>query len=679
MNRMMMFLAVLFVLINSCTEKVVNKQLQLPAIIGSNMVLQQQSEVTLWGWTMAQSKVNVECSWNAKAEATSDAMGKWVLKVKTPAASFDAQTVKISVSDTSIVCENVLIGEVWVCSGQSNMEMPMVGWAPELIDNSETEIAAANLPNIRLFTVERKFSTVPETNCVGNWQACSPETLANFSATAYFFGNKLHTDLKVPIGLIHSSWGGTPAEAWTPKEGIVELNDYKHLADVDLDKYQKEYAEWHKLVKAKAINFDKDQNLWKTATENDAEILAPEFNDTTWSKMTLPTSWESTEVGNFNGLVWFRKQVKIPAKWVGKELVLSLAKVDDADVTYFNGKEVGSIYSWNEQRIYTIPAELVTGETCTIAVKVLDMRGGGGIYGSPETLNLSLKSDAKKPLTLAGEWRYYVAAEYLNDTLFVFDNKNNISNMPKSPIGFSENSPTMLYNGMIAPIVPFTMRGAIWYQGESNVWKAQQYRELFPKMIESWRNVWQQGDFPFYYVQIAPYAYGESEKSACAELRDAQLSTMSVANTGMVVTMDIGNTASIHPSNKKSVGERLALWALAKDYGKTDMAFSGPIFKGMAVEGNKIRIQFNFAQNGLLMKGDKLIEFEIAGEDQKYVAAEAVIDGNDVLVSAKAVKSPVAVRYGWSDISQPNLFNTEGLPASPFRTDNWKRLTEGVK
>lgn len=663
----------------SCTEKVPNKELKLPAIIGSKMVLQQQTDAVLWGWTKPYQKVTVECSWHATADAIADSTGKWSLKVKTPEASFTPQTVKFSVSDTTLVCDSVLIGEVWVCSGQSNMEMPMVGWPPQLIENADTEIAAANFSNLRLFTVQRKFAAVPQTDCIGNWDVCSPTTVANFSSTAYFFGRKLLNELNIPIGLIHTSWGGTPAEAWTAKGDIAQLDDYKMVANYDMTKYEKDLDLWHSSMIKKPIDFNADNNSWKNTTENDALITNLKFDDSNWATMNLPKQWEQDSIGPFNGIVWFRKKIAIPTAWVGKDLVVTLGKIDDADVSYFNGKEVGSVYSWTEKRVYDVPANLVSADTCVIVVKVFDNMGGGGITGDVSELSLALKSDPTKPISLAGVWAYSPVAEYLNNALYFFTEKSNITNMPKSEIGYSEYTPTMLYNGMLAPIIPFTMRGVIWYQGEANVHKAQQYRVLFPKMIESWRNAWQQGDFPFYYVQIAPWNYSETQISASAELRDAQLSAMNLPNVGMVVTMDIGCIEYIHPPKKKHVGERLAAWALAKNYSKSGVAYSGPIYKSMKIEDNKIRVQFDYAEKGLLAKGDKLTDFEIAGEDQIYVPASAVIDGNDVIVSSPTVATPVAVRFAWRDISQPNLFNNDSLPASPFRTDNWTRLTDGVK
>jgi len=341
-----------------------------------------------------------------------------------------------------------------------------------------------------------------------------------------------------------------------------------------------------------------------------------------------------------------------------------LGPVDEMDITYINGVEVGTsrlINNWNVPRNYQVPASLVSSGELQLAIRIVNTNAEGGLFGHPEQLKVfPTENKTEKPVLLAGSWKYRIAYRF-----------------PEVPMVNNSHTPSVLYNGMLHPLKHMTIKGAIWYQGESNQTRAVQYRTIFPGMIEDWRDTWKQGDFPFYFVQIAPYNYGPTNNSA--ELREAQFLTLSkVKNAGMAVTMDIGNSDDIHPTNKRDVGKRLALWALAKDYGN-DLVFSGPLYREQTIEGNKIRLHFNYTGSGLVAIGGPLTYFEIAGEDQIYHPAEAVIDGETVLVSSPEVDSPLAVRYGWSNTAEPNLSNVEGLPASSFCTDNWKRITEGNK
>ena len=461
-------------LVWAASAVVVWAEVKLPKILGDNMVLQQQTEVRLWGWADPDEEVTVQFQ-EQKVSTKADANGRWLVKLRTPEAGGPYE-VQVTGKSNQITLRNVLVGEVWIGSGQSNMQ-----WPVSRSDNAQQEIATAKYPKIRLFTVAHKISDTPLDDCEGAWVECSPETVGGFSAVAYFFGRYLHQELGVPVGLINSSWGGTICEAWTSRQALQADEDFQPL-----------------LERAKQFN-------------------------------------------------------------------------------------------------------------------------------------------------------------------------------PKNP-----NQPSVLFNAMIHPILPLVIRGALWYQGESNVGRAAQYTKLFPTMIQDWRKRWQIGDFPFYYVQLAPFRYGKAHPECLPELWEAQLQTLRLPNTGMVVTTDIGNIKDIHPSNKQEVGRRLALWALAKIHGKP-IVYSGPLYDGYTVEGNKIRIKFQHADDGLVCKGDRLTHFTIAGEDKKFVPAEAVIDGSTVVVSSPLVAKPVAVRFGWEDTAEPNLFNKAGLPASPFRTDHFPMVAEGNK
>jgi sialate O-acetylesterase len=484
--------------------------IRLPSVIGSNMVLQQQFEAPVWGWAEPGQTVCVRASWLwTHREATAGDNGGWQVVLPTPAGG-GPYHITISDSDGATVLENILIGEVWVCSGQSNMQ-----WTVGSSNNSEEEIANAKYPDIRLFYVTRKIAETPQDDCVGLWQECSPETVPGFSAVAYFFGRQIHKELKVPVGLIHTSWGGTPAEAWTRREILAANVDFKPI----LERYQQAVDKWEQIQ----ADYQKRVEEWKEAS---AKAKA-----------------EGT---------------KAPGQ-------------------------------------------------------------PGQPYGPGH---------------------------------------------PHSPAG--------LYNAMIAPLIPYGIQGVIWYQGESNAGRAYQYRTLFPAMIENWRDDWKQGAFPFYFVQIAPY------KDQTPEIREAQLIALrNTVNTGMAVTMDIGNPTDIHPKNKQDVGRRLALWALAKNHGYKDIVYSGPLYMGMEVQGDKIRLFFDHVDGGLVAKDGPLTHFAIAEAEGDFVPANAVIDGETIVVSSEAIKKPAAVRYGWENAAEPNLFNKAGLPASPFRTDDRPGETYG--
>ena len=631
--------------------------LRLPNILGDHMVLQQNSFAKLWGWTGPEQEVVVTTSWNQKTyRIVADRKGDWEIRVVTGKAG-GPYTISIEAGETRIL-KDILLGEVWICSGQSNMEWPMT-----MSETAETEIPLSDYPEIRLFTVERTIGLCPMEDVKGSWELCSPETSADFSAVGYFFGKMLHKELGVPVGLVNTTWGGTPSEAWTSREKNATFGDFDRqleelygTTDEDLVKAQLEQVRIEAMVKQQQ-DFENQEN--KGFSEGWMKL---DFDDSDWEGIPCPAEWGSIDkLGMLEGVVWMRTRIRIPDSWIGMDLTLELGPVDEMDITYINGVEVGTsrkINNWNVPRYYKVPASTVTSGELQLAIRIVNTSGEGGIFGHPDQLKLYPNESAEDDaVMLAGEWKYKVA--------YVF---------PEIPMVFNSHTPSVLYNGMLFPLKNLAIKGAIWYQGESNQTRAVQYRTIFPGMIEDWRITWNQGDFPFYFVQIAPYDYGPEQTSQ--ELREAQLMTLDrVKYTGMAVTMDIGNPDDIHPANKRDVGKRLALWALAKDYGK-DLVYSGPLYREQSIEGNKIRIHFDYTGSGLLAKGGPLTHFEIAGEDQVYHAAQAKIDGESVVVSASEVAAPVAVRYGWSNTAEPNLFNAEGLPASSFSTDNWIRITD---
>lgn len=648
----------------------------IPSIFSDNMVLQQKSDVPFWGKAEPGLPVSIKTSWGEEEETKVSNDGNFLLKVETPEAG-GPFTVDLQIGDSLIHYKNVLTGEVWLCSGQSNMEMPLMGWPPnDIIYNSEYEIKNANYPQIRLATVAKAFSNERQFNCEAAWVECTPKNVELFSAAAYFFGKRLHKELNVPVGLIHSSWGGTPVEAWMSEEYLKEFAQYKELlgklkgSTAEIKAY-KEWLESHQSIdvrtKDAAVKF-KDLDFY------DTKCSLIDCNDYSWPEMTLPALWEYTPFGNFDGVMWFRNTVVLKENLVDKDLVLSLGPIDDIDRTYVNGVLVGGYEedgNYQTERIYKIPYDIVSrggGKIVTIAVRVIDMRGGGGIFGAPEKMQLNA-ADGKGGISLAGNWRYMPVAEYKNDIFYLFDpDKNEFAGRPHMSIDLSAVTPTALYNAMINPLIPFAIKGAIWYQGESNADNPELYASLFPAMINNWRSNWGLEDFPFYYVQISPYNYGTVTRSE--RLREAQLKTMTVKNTGMIVTMDIGDINNIHPANKKDVGERLANYALAKDYDK-DVPFSGPVFKSMKIEQNKIELEFEFAEFMHIKTDRGKNNFTIAGDDGKFFDAEIEIKDDKIYVYHPFISEPKAVRYAWSNTAAATLFNGYGLPASSFRTDNW--------
>ena len=658
---------VLFLALSSCQN---HSNLKLPSLIGDNMLLQQKTTAKIWGKANPGSKISVSASWKSDGQAIANKDGKWLVNITTPEAG-GPYTLSVSAGDTAITIKNVLIGEVWFCSGQSNMEMPVAGWPPvDTIMHSAVTILSASIPEIRLFNVEKKISGDPLDDCTGRWVESTPSTVLPFSATAYFFGKKLHNELHVPVGLIESAWGGTPSESWTSSESLQKAGEFvsELKAIKESAPLQAEYQLWlntHKQVEVKPAGIDQ----WKDLSFNDENVSSSDFNDKEWPVMALPTEFE-TVIGDFDGVVWFRKMIEIPKNMAGKDIVLSLGPIDDMDRTFFNGKLIGSNEGsgvWNVDRNYDIPASLVKSGANTISVRVIDTQGGGGIYGAPEKMKLSLKKNPKIFVPVKGDWKFQPVAELKGDKFYIYDISKNEFQSRKRPVNIGAGTPSVLYNGMVSPVLPYQIKGVIWYQGEANVGRADQYAKIFPAMIQNWRESWGIKDFPFYFVQIAPYVYAGVDSTESAFLREAQESALKLPKTGMAVTLDIATVMNIHPPFKKEVGDRLAMLALNNDYGKKNPCV-GPVFKSMSITGGSIKLQFDNVGDRLIAKDGKLKEFEVAGKEGRYVKADAKIINNEVQVSSTKIKDPVSVRYCWRNGAEASLFNKGGLPAWQFRT-----------
>ena len=643
---------------------VARAEVRLPAIIGDNMVLQRAMKVRIWGDAKPGEHVTVTFD-RKSASAVADAQGRW--QVWIGPLNTGTPSELIVKGDNILTIKNVLVGEVWLCSGQSNMEWPLIN----TMGGAET-VAQANHPEIRLFRVEHQTSATPLADVQGHWVVTTPEEAANFSAVGYFFGRELYQHLKVPIGLINSSWGGTPAEAWTTHDALVSSPELKPI----LDRYQSSLNALPetKEAYARALAQWEEKNLYLDAG-NKGEALGyadPAASTADWSKMDLPKQLETAGL-LIDGAVWFRKEVELPESWFGKDLVLKLTPIDDHDVTYFNGTKIGATgretpNSYMVPRKYVVPGSLVKAGRNVIAVRVFDSAGEGG-FSRGGAMSIGPNGDGdSQAISLRGVWDYKVE-------LALEPKRPDWGTRPEAVGVSNQNNPSVLYNAMIAPLVPFAIRGVIWYQGESNAGRAYQYRTLFPLMIRSWRSAWGR-EFPFYFVQLANWhaSKAEPDESDWAELREAQTMTLREPQTGMAVTIDIGDENDIHPRNKLDVGRRLAAWALAETYGEKVIP-SGPLLDRFTIDGDKVRIRFKHGTGLKTSDGGPVKGFAIAGEDRRFVWADARIEGDTVIVSSPKVVKPVAVRYGWADNPIANLYNKAGLPASPFRTDDWPGVT----
>lgn len=531
--------------------------------------------------------------------------------------------------------------------------------------DAEAEIADADHLGLRLFNVKNVIAQEPLDDVNGQWVVCSPESVPGFSAVGYFFGRELLQALEVPVGLVAPNWGGTLSEAWTSRETLAGISEFAPPLE--------------RLAQAIASDGDPEDSLavkqavwWKSLEQQDPghrELwMSADLDLTDWLDAPVPGQFSDAGLGSFDGCVWYRRTVEVPEEWVGQPLALELGPVDDMDLTFLNGQLVGSTREAGQHtkpRVYAVDAGVARAGANVIAVCAVDTGGAGTLGGTGEgapPMRLRLASDpAGSGLTLEGTWKAKAGLTMQSAGPF------------PSGSWFHANYPTALYNGMIAPLLPFGIRGAIWYQGESNRPRAAQYRTLFPAMIGDWREKWGLGAFPFYFVQIAPYRYA-GDTGQAAELREAQTLTLATPNTGMAVTMDIGNPDDIHPRNKQEVGRRLALCALAGTYG-IEVVHSGPMYRSMVVVGNQARLHFAHTDGGLVAEGEGVTHVTVAGQDRVFHPAEARIAGDLLVVRCEAVAHPVAVRYAWGAADVPNLKNGAGLPAPSFRTDDWEMVS----
>jgi sialate O-acetylesterase len=621
----------------------------MPHVFSDNMVLQRNLPIAVWGKSYSGERVEVRFN-GQQLKTTADLQGNWkiVLHEEQAGGPFE---LAIIAGDT-IRFKNVLVGEVWVCSGQSNME-----WKVVSSNDASREMKSADYPMIRHIKIPRLLDTAPQ-NDIGDasWQICSSTTVGEFTAVGYFFARRIFEELKVPVGIINCSWGGTNIETWISRGALESSEEFKNelaaYPQMSMDSLNAILTRpiVNRILEIKGIQIN-------PIADHFAES---KFDDENWPEMKLPGFWEQRELGEMDGVVWFRKKIDIPDSLAGRSAFLELSMIDDQDITYVNGTEIGRNFERSALRKYKIPEGLLKRGVNTIAVRVTDNGNNGGIHGEASQMLLKI---ANTSFPLDGNWKYQL--ERVNR------------------VGIENLFPSLCFNAMVNPITSFGIKGVLWYQGESNVVRADQYRTAFPTLITDWRKRWKQGDFPFYFVQLSTYNNKGNSNDGCpwAELREAQSLTLSVPNTGMCVTTDVGNPNDIHPTDKKTVGERLAAIALNNNYGKGRVC-SGPVYKSLRQVGEKIEISFENIGSGL-KTNDKygyLKGFEIAGEDQVFYFAKAEISGNKILVYSDKVTKPVAVHYGWmGDASECNVFNKEGFPLGPFRSVEWKTVTKGNK
>ena len=621
-------------------------------LFSDGAVLQQGQKIPVFG--SADDGEAVTVRFGRQTVKTTAAGGKWRVDLK-PVKAGGPYTLTVAGPSNTVTVQNVLVGEVYLCSGQSNMSFTLGGAA-----TGPAAIASANDPQLREYHVPNRISVAPQDEVGGTWQASTPQTAGGFSAVAYFFGRDLRKALNVPVGLVVSEWGGTPAQAWTSTEVLKTLPNYRAAVETQ-EAAQKDPSAFQKAVDDWYARYDPG-SVGKTWGD-------PNLDTSDWKTMSLPGLFQDAgipELSAVNGIIWFKRTFDLPAEDAGKGAVLHLL-ADDNDTTWINGTLVGATEGFNEPRAYKVAASLLKPTGNVVAVRVLDTGGKGGIWGEAAGLNLNVPGGA--PVPLAGKWQYKWGA-------------NLPTGAPPSPTGVNSNSPTVLYNGMIAPLIPYGLKGAIWYQGESNAGAAIDYHTLFPAMIGDWRSRWGEGDFPFFLVQLAPFMgiVHTPEDTGWAVLREAQRqTTLTVPNTGMAVITDAGDSGNIHPTRKEPVGQRLALAALALVYHQK-IEYTGPVYNSMTVDGGKVILHFTHAA-GLhtvtVVDGDgkevapvgALTGFAVAGTDRKYVNADAVIAGETIVVSSPEVINPAAVRFGWANYPLVNLYNGAGLPASPFQTD----------
>jgi sialate O-acetylesterase len=627
-------------------------QLKLARLFSDHVVLQRQKPIPIWGWAAAKEKISITMA-GQTLQTQADVSGKWQVSLQ-PLEVGGPHILSVKAKSGTLEVKDILIGEVWLCSGQSNME-----WQVKSANNFKVEKQNANYPQIRHFFVEHDVQMLPQTDLKsGSWQVCSAETVGDFTAVGFFFARELYQKLNIPVGLLHSSWGGSQVEGWISKEAMLSSDELKGYAQTMPQNWEIADRQLERSLKQKTLG---NANLSPTLDDEKKYLLA-NYDFAKWFTTDALGQWDWKGLWAFRGNGFMAKSIEIPADMVAQNTTLSLAENDNTMEVYLNGKLILSGAATGVRRVSLPPNSWQTGKN-QLVIKLNKMLEpawfGVGLKGSEADLFVA-SSDQKIPLA-DNNWKLMPSFAEKHE---YYHSSNNVG--------------TTIYNGMIAPLLPFAIRGALWYQGETNAGRAYQYRKTFPLMITDWRNKWAD-EFPFYFVQLSDYGSNQNSNqgSNWAELREAQTMTLSLPKTGMAVTTDIGNPADIHPTNKQDVGHRLAINALKLTYNQ-DVMHSSPMYQSVVFENDKAVLSFNFVGNGLVVK-DKYgyaKGFEIAGEDKIFYYAQASVQGDKIIVQHPKVQKPVAVRFAWSDSpNDVNIFNSEGLPLCPFRTDSWTGIT----
>jgi sialate O-acetylesterase len=651
MNRKLFGLPAIFLLL-ILFKSPVFANVRLPQLVSDHMVLQRDKKLNIWGWASPGEKINI--GFNGKSyHAVTAADGKWVATLPAMKAG---GPYTMDIAGTNVIrVKDILIGDVWLCSGQSNMQMPLA----DLQEKYPNEIAQAEYPQIRQFLVPNRIDSpqIHHDLTGGQWLAATPANVLNFSGVAYFFALTIYHKYHIPIGIVNASWGGTPIEAWISEDGLKDfpaaLTNYRNLMDT---------AYMRRLYSS--INEANRLENERTSRKYDQGLNGPKtwydttYNSNTWRQMHVPGYWNDQGIKSLNGVVWYRKEINLPKTIAGQTGIMYLGRMVYADELYVNGILCGQSSHLYVRRRYPVVAGLLKPGKNVIVIRIACPSGKGG-FVPDKTYVLNV---GEQNFDLSGTWQYKVGQ--------VFPPAKPDSGGPNFTLAYQ---PVQLYNTMIAPVSNYQIKGVLWYQGESNTGKAKEYEKLLPILINNWRKTWKDSVLPFIYAQLPNYMEMQfvPSESQWAELREAQLKTLAVPNTAMAVTIDLGEWNDIHPLNKKDVGLRIALAAEKMVYSEKDLVSSGPVYRSSVVENNRVIIDFTNVGNGLIAKGgEELAEFAIARADKKFVPAKAVIRGNQVIVSADGIDHPLYVRYAWADNpANANLYNAENLPASPFRTD----------
>ncbi len=624
-------------------------------------VLQRDLPIPVWGTAAPMEAVTVTLA-GQTARVVSGPDGTWLVRMPALPAGGPHRLAASSASGEA-KADDVLVGEVWICSGQSNME-----W--KLSETHQVGRAEDNaLPNVRLLTVQTPARLGRQSAIDAAWTPANHATLAGFSAVGGWFGRTLHRELGVPVGLICNAWGGTRIQAWISREALARDRDGRD----EVRHYEGHvFAPDRTVVGEFATVAQWEANLPSLDTGNAGLARGwarGDFADQAWRTMPMPSRWQDHGHPG-SGVFWFRRTVAVPAAWAGRALELHLGAIDKHDDTYVGGERVGGMSweqgadTWRTPRVYPVPAKLMGSDSkLCIAVRARSHAFHGGMIGPQTEMRVHPAGQPEAAIDLSGTWRYEIEQDW------------GMQSPPTMMWGDGNpNSPYILFDSRLSPLIPYAIRGAIWYQGESNAHEATLYRRMQPLMIDDWRRAWGQGAFTFLQVQLANFrlAGDGTARSDWAELRDAQFATLAEPATGMAVAIDVGDADDIHPRDKRTVGERLARWALAETYGRGGPP-SGPLFTDMTVEaGGRARCRFRHAAGLRTLDGKPPSHVAIAGIDKVFVRAQAAIDGDTLVAWSPAVPRPASVRYAWADNPVGcNLVNAAALPASPFRSDSW--------